>query len=73
MVVQCCETLAVCSRWTRVHTSTLASETRVRVTAAGTASASAQLWLPTPKPAMKLGPALNGELQSSVVRAIMLL
>ena len=37
------------------------------VTLAGTVSVSAMLWLPMPKLAMKLGPALNGELQSYAV------
>lgn len=63
----------LCLRLTRVRTSTPVSETRVRVTAAGTVNASAQPWPPTPKPATKLGPASSGELRSFVVRAIMLL
>lgn len=52
---------------------TLVSETRVLVTAVETVNVSALLLLPTLKPAMKLGPALNGELQSFVVCAIMFL
>lgn len=79
MVVDCShaaaaeEIIVVCLRLTRVHTSTLVSETRVLVTAVGTVNVSALLLLPTAKPVMKLGPALNGELQSFVVCAIMFL
>lgn len=67
------EIIVVCLRLTRVPTSTLVSETRVLVTAVGTVNVSALLLLPTPKPVMKPGPASNGELQSFVVCAILLL
>lgn len=60
----------MCLRLILGHTLIPVSETRVLVTAVGTVNVCALLSLPIPKPVMKLGPALNGELQACVVCAI---
>lgn len=40
------------------------------VTMVGTVSVSALLWLPMPKLVIKLGPALNGELQTCALFSV---